>query len=70
LELIRQRKSNVATFSWGLSTLHAQIRLMEYILHIAYRLDVKNWQCRKPEEKQSVVNRKKLTNFDRKQDCY
>jgi hypothetical protein len=59
LELIRQRKSNAATFAWGLSTLHAQIRLMECILHIACRLDVKKWQCRKPEEKQSVTNRKK-----------
>lgn len=30
--------------SLGLSVLHAHIRLMECLLHIAYRIDIKSWQ--------------------------
>lgn len=58
LNLIRQRPCDPQTFSFGLSTLHAQIRLMECVLHIAYRLEVQKWQCRKTEEKQNVAARK------------
>lgn len=36
----------------GLSTLHAWIRCFEFILHIAYRLDFKEWRMAKKEHKQ------------------
>lgn len=32
---------------------------MECLLHVAYRLDVKCWQVRKPHDKESVADRKK-----------
>lgn len=59
LESIRERDSNPETFSWGLSTLHAKIRVMECILHIGYRMDVKKWQCRNSGDKSLVEQRKK-----------
>ena len=33
-------------FQFGLSTLHARIRFMEYFLHLSYRLGFKKWQAK------------------------
>lgn len=44
-------------YGFGLSTLHAWIRCFECLLHISYRLDIKNWQVRGPEDKASVKQR-------------
>lgn len=43
---------------FGLSTLHARIRLFETLLHIAYKLPLKKWQARGQEEK-NIVNQTK-----------
>ena len=40
--LLRPIKEEALEF--GLSTLHAYIRFMEWLLHVSYRLDIKVWQ--------------------------
>jgi len=37
-------KADCETYRFGLSVLHAHIRLFECLLHISYRLDIKTWQ--------------------------
>jgi hypothetical protein len=58
IDFIKNRTKNVSTYSFGLSTLHAHIRFFECLMHILYRLEVKKWQMRGKEEKQSFQNRK------------
>lgn len=43
----------------GLSPLHTWIRFFEYLVHVSYRLDIKKWQARSAEDKESVEMRKK-----------
>lgn len=35
---------NIDMYKYGLSTLHAWIRCLEYLLHISYKLDIKKWK--------------------------
>uniref|UniRef100_A0A2S2PVN3 Uncharacterized protein n=1 Tax=Sipha flava TaxID=143950 RepID=A0A2S2PVN3_9HEMI len=51
---------NTKHFGFGLSTLHAWIRFLECILHISYRLEIKAWQIKSPENKVNFNNRKKM----------
>ncbi|CAH1973695.1 unnamed protein product [Acanthoscelides obtectus] len=52
---------NVDNYRFGLSTLHCWIRLFECLLHIGYRLPIKSWQVRGPENKAIVeVNKKRI----------
>lgn len=44
---------------FGLAILHACIHFMEYFLHLAYKLETKNWQARSKEDKNRVEVRKK-----------
>lgn len=43
---------------FGLSILHARIRLFESLIHLAYKLPLKKWQVRTPEEKRIVKENK------------
>lgn len=58
-EVIATKEIDLKLAAFGLSPLHAWIRFMECLLHIAYRLEVKIWQARGPEIKSKVANRKK-----------
>lgn len=58
LDTVRQKEENKFTFEFGLSTLHAWIRFMECILHIAYRIGIQKWSARTESEKLSVKERK------------
>lgn len=58
LKSIRNKIINEETLSLGISSLHAWIKCFECILHISYRLEIKNWQVRK-ENKAQVEDRKK-----------
>lgn len=58
LDIVRQKVENKFSLEFGLSTLHAWIRFMECILHIAYRLDIKKWAARTDSDKLSVKDRK------------
>lgn len=44
---------------FGLSVLHARIRLFESILHLSYKLPVKKWQLRSDADK-AIVNERKV----------
>jgi len=46
------------TLQFGLSILHASIRLFESILHVAYKVPVQKWQVRSEDEKAIVKQRK------------
>lgn len=56
-ENIRFRDTDITTYRFGLSTLHAWIRFFECILHLSYRLDFKKWQTRK-EDRDKLKARK------------
>lgn len=58
LDQVRQKHEIVANFQFGLPTLHAWIRFMECLLHIAYRLQFKKWTARTLEEKDQMKNAK------------
>lgn len=55
---LAERTENEENFEYGLSSLHAKIRFMENILHIAYRLDFRKWQAKSDEEKKQCQERK------------
>lgn len=56
LKVVQQLDSN--SFQFGLSTLHAWIRFMEYFLKVAYRLKIKKWAPREAD-RQEMLKRKK-----------
>jgi hypothetical protein len=47
LDVSARKEVDITVYEFGLSTLHAWIRLFECLLHISYRLEVKKWQIRK-----------------------
>jgi hypothetical protein len=51
LEAVQGRHEREEVFKFGLSTLHAWIRFMDYVLHIAYNLPFKKWSATTPEQK-------------------
>jgi hypothetical protein len=60
-----RKQINEDSLKFGLSTLHARIRLFEAVLHLAYKLPVKKWQLRADNDKEIVrqKKRKSRTNF-------
>lgn len=46
------------SLQYGISPLHAWIRSFECCLHIAYRINIKKWQVRTPEEKRMLAEQK------------
>ncbi|KAE8740779.1 hypothetical protein FOCC_FOCC013703, partial [Frankliniella occidentalis] len=76
LKVLKKLKINVETYRFGLSPLHARIRniiwlslysgvrlslrCLEFILNLAYRLDIQTWRACSTEHKQSVAERKKM----------
>lgn len=46
------------TLQYGISPLHAWIRLFECILHISYRIHIKTWQVRDATENELFKQRK------------
>nr|XP_034184029.1 uncharacterized protein LOC117606105 [Osmia lignaria] len=50
---------NPNSLQFGLSILHAKIRLFENLLHISYKLTIKKWQIKSKDEKYAVEQRKK-----------
>lgn len=59
LECVKERLENKNNFDFGLSTLHARIRFMKCILHIAYKLKVKKWYVSDIHEQEVVRKTKK-----------
>ncbi|CAH1106395.1 unnamed protein product [Psylliodes chrysocephalus] len=56
--LSRRKEVNPETLRFGLSILHPRIRLFESLLHISYKLSIKKWQLRLPEEREITKKRK------------
>lgn len=51
LEGLKNRIEIEDNYKYGLSSLHAWIRLMECVIHIAYRLNFQKWSVRSEEDK-------------------
>ncbi|XP_045509227.1 uncharacterized protein LOC123704774 [Colias croceus] len=59
-DLSKRNESSPEALDFGISVLHARIRLFESILHLAYKLPVKKYRERRtPEEKLLEQNKKK-----------
>lgn len=54
----RTRHFSETAFQYGLSTLHAWIRFMEFILHISYNLAFQKWSANTTENKQAKKEKK------------
>ncbi|CAH0560552.1 unnamed protein product [Brassicogethes aeneus] len=59
-DLTIKKDVDADALSFGLSTLHARIRLFESILHLLYKLTVKKWQLRSDGDKAIVKERKQI----------
>ncbi|KAH9636834.1 hypothetical protein HF086_017077 [Spodoptera exigua] len=68
LESLAQKENNEEVFQYGMSFLHAWIRSMECLLHIAYRLDFKKWSCR-GDDKEKISLRKSAIQQAFKKEC-
>lgn len=51
---------NTETYNLGLSTLHADIRTFEFLLHLGYKLELKSWRVQGPIKKALLKREKKL----------
>jgi hypothetical protein len=58
-KLQHKKEDNPKVLKFGLSTLHARIRLFESLLHLSYKLQIKKWQIRSEEDKQTLSETKK-----------
>lgn len=58
-DLSKTRDAKPETLKFGLSILHARIRIFESLLHLAYKLPIKKWRLSTNEEK-SIVNQRKI----------
>lgn len=59
LEEVKKKSTENDLMELGLSSLHARINMMECLLHIAYKLDIKTWSARGESDKAAVDARKK-----------
>ncbi|KAI4454969.1 acetyl-coa c-acyltransferase [Holotrichia oblita] len=55
------RPCNTEAYKFGLSVLHSNLRTFQYLLNIAYKLDLKIWRT-SPREKRQIEKRKKTNN--------
>lgn len=53
-----EKEINNDALKFGLSILHARIRLFEHIIHLAYKLPIKKWQARTNEDRMIVRDTK------------
>lgn len=60
LDIVTSKTTSSDAYEFGLSSLHARINCMECLLHIAYRLDFKQWAARTNEHKEMMQARKKV----------
>ncbi|KAG6462459.1 hypothetical protein O3G_MSEX013270 [Manduca sexta] len=68
LESHNLRDNDEEMYQYGLSSLHAWIKCMECLLHIAYRLEVKKWSCR-GDDKDKIKIRKSAIQRAFKEEC-
>ena len=64
LENVTARPCNISAFRFGISVLHSYLRCYEYLLHIAYKMELQLWQSRGDAAKDAVKDRKNsITNL-------
>lgn len=64
LDKVLQRSCDVSAYKYGISILHAYLRCFEYLLHISYKIDIKQWQARGTALKDQVKEKKtKITDL-------
>ncbi|XP_041448468.1 uncharacterized protein LOC121404022 [Drosophila obscura] len=64
---LKSRTPDTNLYQYGLSTLHAWIRCLECILHIAYRLPFEKWQIRKSDKDAAEQHKKHIQNRVKKE---
>jgi hypothetical protein len=60
IDEIVKRDVDITTYRFGLPTLHAWIRFLEYLLHISYRLEIKNGKYEEKKTNERYKIKKKL----------
>lgn len=67
IDKVIMRDINEKTINFGVSSLHARIRCMEFLLHISYNLSFKKWSVRDPDlKKQQNETQKRIQQEFRK----
>lgn len=59
-DLTKKLPSTKTSLEFGLSILHAWIRIFESLLHVAYKLPVKKWRLNADEKKQKDAEKAKI----------
>ncbi|KAL4712122.1 hypothetical protein ACJJTC_010983 [Scirpophaga incertulas] len=60
LKQVGLKEISADMLAFGLSSLHARINIMECLLHISYRLDLKKWSVRGKAEQELKDTKKKI----------
>lgn len=61
IKKIKEKCEDENAFRFGLSPLHCRIKLMECIVHIAYRINIKKWKVSsKSGDKDKMEQKKKF----------
>nr|CAI5856179.1 unnamed protein product [Callosobruchus analis] len=60
LQALSQNEEDLNLLAFCLSSLHARIPFLEFVLRISYRLDMKAWQVRGEENKRKMAKKKKI----------
>lgn len=61
IDKVVMRDVDEKTYNFGISSLHAKIRCMEFLLHVSYNLEFKKWSVREPYmKKQQAETKKKI----------
>ena len=60
IDRVRMKTPDINTFQYGLSTLHAWIRLFELVLHLGYRLKLKVWSVKAEKRNEFIAEKKRI----------
>lgn len=60
LKEVKRIPADEELLALGISSLHAWIKCLECLLHIAYRLDIKTWQIKKENKSQTDKRKKEI----------
>lgn len=58
LNKVVEKKPDTEHYKFGMSSLHAWIRMMECLIHVSYNIEFKKWSARSDEEKEMKKMRK------------
>lgn len=60
LMLLKSKSKNIQVLNWGMSPLHARIKFMECLLHIAYNKSFQQWRTNADTKKQREETKKRI----------